>query len=80
MHCIGNGSFQVHSVQYNICEIHSLFFRRCDRGWQLIFADVTSCAFDDVTTVVNEIFFDDVTANLHFFDIFSAENVSFRVS
>ena len=28
-----------------------------------IFADVTASTFDDVTTVVNEIFFDDVTAN-----------------
>ena len=28
-----------------------------------IFADVTAITFDDVTTIVPEIFFDDVTAN-----------------
>ena len=66
MHCMDNTSiFQVHSVQYNICEIppNFHFFSPMWQGWQLIFADVTSCAFDGVTTVVNEIFFDDVTAN-----------------
>ncbi len=33
-------------------------------GWQKTFDDVTSPAFDDVTTTVSQIIFDDVTANL----------------
>ncbi len=31
--------------------------------WQKFFANVTASAFDDVTTVADQIFFDDVTAN-----------------
>ncbi len=33
-------------------------------GGQKKFDDVTACVFADVTAVVDEIFFDDVTANL----------------
>ncbi len=44
-----------------------------------IFADVTAITFDDVTTIVPEIFFDDVTAN-HIFQcnretMATAENI-----
>ena len=39
-----------------------LFFANVT-GVAEFFANVTACAFDDVTAVVTAIFFDDVTAN-----------------
>ncbi len=39
-----------------------LFFANVT-GVAEFFANVTACTFDDVTTVVTAIFFDDVTAN-----------------
>ncbi len=47
-----------------------LFFANVT-GVAEFFANVTTCAFDDVTTVVTEIFFDDVTANRYLFHLFA---------
>ncbi len=46
-------------------------------GVTKIFADVTACAFDNVTTMTTQIFFDDVTANLKMFQIVILAKLSF---